>query len=105
MMPPSPKNPKGGRVKITHLNHVVTCHYLPTGRTVVFTKKKKHWHDSRMVRPVRKQYWHSAEPTEMSSDWRGDVITERDVITEVARMGGGESAGRIVAELLLLDSE
>ena len=93
-----PVNKAGERIAVRHVSHDITCHHLSTGKQVVFSRKKTHWHDSRKGPVVRKRGLFAAPKLER--DWRSTTISERDVIAEVARMGGGERAAAIVSDLL-----
>ena len=93
-----PVNKQGERIAVKHVTHVITCHHLVTGKQVVFSRKKTHWHDSRKTPVIRKRGLFAA-PT-LENDWRSTTISQRDVIAEVARMGGGKQAAAIVSDLL-----
>ena len=91
-------HPTFGPMGIRHVTRMVICHHQPTDRSVVFARKKKNWYDSRM-RPAMKQLrWHSKDLTEVK-DWRSENISPREVVAEIARMGGGDAAAGIVAEI------
>jgi hypothetical protein len=93
-----PMTKEGERIAVKHLTHVITCHHLGTGKQVVFSRKKTHWHDSRKGPVVRKRGLFVAPKLE--NDWRSTTISKRDVIAEVARMGGGDRAAAIVSDLV-----
>jgi hypothetical protein len=94
-----PTLPNGKQIRVTHTTHTIACHHLPTGRQVVFSKKKVNWYDSRKQAPrLRKPAWH-APAVPVSSDWREPVIGRAEVVAEVARMGGGKQAKALVARL------
>lgn len=94
-----PELPNGKQIRVAHITHRITCHHLSSNQQVVFTKKKTNWYDSRKQAPrLRKSAWHA--PAELvSSDWKAPAVSRSEVITEVARMGGGDRAAGIVAAL------
>ena len=89
-------HPVYGPMGISHVTHKVLCHHLPTDRVVVFARKKKNWYDSRMEPTMKQLRWHSKDLTKVN-DWRGASISPSEVVSEIARMGGGELAAGIVA--------
>lgn len=92
-----PTLPNGKTIRVTHRIDVIGCHHLPSGKMVQFTKKKTNWYDSRKEAPrLRKRAWHTA-PEPVPSDWKAPAVSRSEVISEVARMGGGDRAAAIVA--------
>jgi len=95
-----PTLPNGKTIRVTHRTDVIGCHHLPSGKVVEFTKKKTNWYDSRKeALRLRKRAWH-APALPVSSDWKAPAVSRSEVISEVARMGGGEQAASIVAAAL-----
>ena len=92
-----PTLPNGKSIRVIHYTYIIACHHLASGKVVRFSKKKTNWYDSRKeaIR-MRKKTWHS--PTlPVSRDCREQTISRSEVVSEVARMGGGGKAVAIVA--------